>query len=323
MTTNKRLANGTKVHTNVALSTVYLPRSLAANINANVTGVVQSSWTRHRGEVDESVVYMVQHDANQPTAAYFADEFKLIAAAGDYVADLEGCIIMDYASAKTELEALEEILAKRHGIDSHVRERLIQMDINGDLDEDESTGAVRAWQEALTTFVNWGEGENQTPPDPDDNSINATGPCPTTQRSLPPIVTQWDHAKYLDGQYSVYPGHPLTIAYVISVAFPALADALAKHGDYPAHEALADVRIPGAGSAVWNGIDFLTRVRDGVCTPEQAIEWAENQWRHDTSNGHLSAYQPGQAQADKVRDLHLAEIVAFARSVDHATKEKP
>lgn len=141
------------------------------------------------------------------------------------------------------------------------------------------------------------------------------------EKLLPPIVTQWDHAKYLDGHYSVYPGHPLTIAYVITMAFPTLADAMIMDGTYPA--ALSDIRIPGAGGEVWGGVSFLTHIRDGVLTPEQAVQRADDHWRSTTDNGHREAYEAGQAQADKVKAAHLSEIVAFARGVVDATKEKP
>ncbi len=313
MTTSDRLVEGTKIHTNVALSATHGLRSLEANINARVAhtvGIVRGSSTWDRHEFNEDVVYYVEHVEGQPNAHYRRNEFNLISMANDFT---EGCIMSTYASAKAELEALEEALAKQHGIDSHVRERLMQMDINGQLDEDEPTGAVRAWQEALTTFVNW--------PEDDVPVANHVVTIPITQRTLPPIITQWDHAKYLDGDYSVYPGHPLTIAYVISVTFPTLADALVIRGDYP--EALADVRIPGAGGEVSGAISLLRHLRDGTCTPEQAVKRADDHWRSTTTNGHRDAFTPGQAQADRVKAAHLAEIVGFARGVIDATKEKP
>jgi hypothetical protein len=133
--------------------------------------------------------------------------------------------------------------------------------------------------------------------------------------TLSPITSQWDHAAYLDGKLSVYPGHPLTIAYIISVAFASMDEALAppKHGgDYPSHEALANIRIPGAGSEVWGGITLLQRLRDEEITVDQAVRLADDHWLGVTTDGHRDARAPGQAQADMVKPK-LAEIVAFAR----------
>jgi hypothetical protein len=181
---------GTKVYTNVALSTVHLPRSLASNIEArrsNAIGTVQGSWTRHRGEPDESIVYMVWHDAAEFNAPYFANEFNVIAGADQ--GELEGCIMSTYASAKAELEALEEILAKHYHLDSHVREQLMQLARDGRrMNEDDPTigHVVCAWQEALGTFANWPEDDMST--DPKDAADTST--TPGTQRTLPPIQLQ-------------------------------------------------------------------------------------------------------------------------------------
>lgn len=158
--TDNRLPIGTQVRTNVALTGLHRLRSLSANIGARTVkavGLIRGSHTWNRHKENEDVVYHVEHVAGDPLAHYRRNEFDVIAGADQ--GELEGCIIMTFASAKAELEALEEILAKHYCVDSHVRERLIQLDVNGDMNEDDPMigHVVCAWQEALTTYVNWPE----------------------------------------------------------------------------------------------------------------------------------------------------------------------
>ncbi len=100
------------------------------------------------------------------------------------------------------------------------------------------------------------------------------------------------------GEPSVYPGHPVTIAWVIVNAFPSYEAAFAKtESGYAA--ALASGDIPGAGGNVYAALDLLQRFREGVPF-DDAIAYSNRVWQSYTSDGFRDRREPGQAQADKV-----------------------
>jgi hypothetical protein len=110
---------------------------------------------------------------------------------------------------------------------------------------------------------------------------------------------------------AVYPGHQITLAYLITRAFPTFESAFVKSkddgwGSYPA--ALGSSLIPGAGSCVHAALSLLVKLRKG--TPiEQAFKEADDTWERVDSQ--MTAYpkrwKEGQEQADLVKPLLKAQ----------------
>ena len=119
---------------------------------------------------------------------------------------------------------------------------------------------------------------------------------------------------HLDGETIVYPGHPITLAYLITFEYASLEAATLKGAAYPL--ALENSRIPGAGGNVYNAIDLLRRVRQGVPI-EDALLWADQAWGYcdaqarggndpdDPKFGrdhYIARWKKGQEQADKYKE---------------------
>lgn len=105
---------------------------------------------------------------------------------------------------------------------------------------------------------------------------------------------------------TVYPGHPVTIAYFILRTFSS-PDAANKRGEN-FKAALTHKDIPGAGGCVHAALDFLDRAH--VAGIENALTWARERWLSETSDGYKDKRDPGQAEADMltpyVRELFEA-----------------
>lgn len=96
---------------------------------------------------------------------------------------------------------------------------------------------------------------------------------------------------------AVYPGHAITIAYVIARTFPSLPAARARDGDYPA--ALVHQSVPGAGGCVYAGLDLLARARDvGV---DEALAFGDQTWLAETDTAYRKVRDEGQRQADLIK----------------------
>lgn len=97
---------------------------------------------------------------------------------------------------------------------------------------------------------------------------------------------------------SVYPGHPLTIAYLITKAHSCFEEAAAPtcHGFA---RALGNNEVPGAGGNVHHGLEVLRKLHKGWDLPK-AAEWAKQIWARTDRQDHVVQ---GQEQADKVLPL--------------------
>ena len=134
----------------------------------------------------------------------------------------------------------------------------------------------------------------------------------------------------LDKEWSVYPGHPVTVAYLIVKIYPNYEEAFAGDGtvwDYP--NALSDNRIPGAGGNVSSAISLLRDLRESnhklsakgkECSVwEAAMCWAAESWStcdgqakggYDGNSAELvkrykDRWKLGQEQADRLEPLLL------------------
>lgn len=91
----------------------------------------------------------------------------------------------------------------------------------------------------------------------------------------------------LGGNPSVYPGHPGTVAYLITQHYSCLTDALKGTKDKP--PAIENTDIPGAGGNVYQALHVLSFV--GVYGVDAAMNLAENHWNHCDSQASSTQYQ--------------------------------
>lgn len=119
----------------------------------------------------------------------------------------------------------------------------------------------------------------------------------------------------LDGETSVYPGHPLTVAYLIIHLYPSLACATRKSDRSDYMHALSNGAVPGAGGNVYSALRFLQAVVRGEQSMQAAIDSANSNWEHcdgqaDGGRGYakseadrerfIKRWRHGQAQADRI-----------------------
>jgi hypothetical protein len=127
---------------------------------------------------------------------------------------------------------------------------------------------------------------------------------------------EWNQRNDRDilGENAVYPGHPVTVAYVITKVFDSFDVAFEASVSGPPN-ALCVNAIPGAGGCVYAALSLLKRLREGMPI-EQAFTWADEVWgsTDDMKNDgrswpgrtvapgyYLKRYQEGQAQADRFK----------------------
>jgi len=114
--------------------------------------------------------------------------------------------------------------------------------------------------------------------------------------------------KELLGDWSVYPGHPVTIAFLIIHKYPSLYEALYRKNSDSDCAALKDCDIPGSGNAVYLALDLLKELKN---TPslEETIQTHSRRWVENRKSGdHPQAALPGQAQADKIIPLFQSMV---------------
>lgn len=104
------------------------------------------------------------------------------------------------------------------------------------------------------------------------------------------------------GELAVYPGHAVTLALLITHAFPSLEAAEAKGRVFPA--ALESNDIPGAGGNVYAALALLRNLRDGMLW-EVAVRWADESWGACDNQALVNCLRwgKGQDQADRCKPL--------------------
>lgn len=110
-----------------------------------------------------------------------------------------------------------------------------------------------------------------------------------------------DDRKHLDGKFSVYPGHPITIAYLITMEYASYEDATVptKHGWCVA---VGNSNIPGAGGNVHSAVDVLAKLKNGMSIDE-VFAHADGNWSRCDSQekSNPDRWREGQDQADLVK----------------------
>lgn len=118
----------------------------------------------------------------------------------------------------------------------------------------------------------------------------------------------------IDRHQYVYPGHPLTIATFILLKFRDNLDFAFAPSDHGWPNALSDTDVPGAGDAVHAGLDLVKKVRDGLLTPEEAVEYADKRWTDFRTNcGYEDRLEPGRLEAEKIRPDFLRLATGIRR----------
>lgn len=110
---------------------------------------------------------------------------------------------------------------------------------------------------------------------------------------------------------AVYPGHCVTLAYLILHAFPSLEAAKHRSKGASCPDALSDSRIPGAGGPVYAALRVLELAFEhGV---DAALEYGDEIWRQETSSGYQNRREPGQLQADGIKADFRERFNAWAQ----------
>lgn len=104
-------------------------------------------------------------------------------------------------------------------------------------------------------------------------------------------------------EVAVYPGHPITLAWIITKVFPTFEEAF-KTTEYNWAAALGSIDVPGAGGCVHNALHVLQMLQQGEPL-ETAFAFADDMWaRTDTQKENdPKRWKEGQEQADKVKPL--------------------
>ena len=104
--------------------------------------------------------------------------------------------------------------------------------------------------------------------------------------------------EHLGGEYAIYPGHPVTIAYLIMKRFPSLEAAMKRSERSGFSAASSDNAIPGAGGRVHAAVRLLQRRHDGDPWAE-LFAVADDIWESE----HFDQHEQGQQQADRIKPL--------------------
>jgi hypothetical protein len=119
---------------------------------------------------------------------------------------------------------------------------------------------------------------------------------------------QWE-AQHLNGQMIRYPGHPLVNATLIMDLYPSLDEASRRLPGKTYPNALGDVRVPGAGCAVYAALDALklalTRGVD-VAKTEANRYW--NNWLDQSPEHNREGWRIGQEQAAMIYGTFCSKL---------------
>ena len=110
---------------------------------------------------------------------------------------------------------------------------------------------------------------------------------------------------------TVYPGHALTLAYLVMLHYPSYEAAAVRRDDASCPDALSNSEIPGAGGCVYSALDLLKHgFTLGV---EEALEFGDRRWEGETETAYKDRRQPGQAQADAIKDKFRERFARWPR----------
>ena len=119
-----------------------------------------------------------------------------------------------------------------------------------------------------------------------------------SQHEIPVLIEAYEVLSWIrevSGADLVFLGHPVVIACAIIALYPSIGKVTAptKHG---AKEALADLRVPGAGDCVRVAVHALQS--GGSAT--DMLDEMRRYWSRSQAGGHKGNVDPGIAQAIKL-----------------------
>ena len=125
----------------------------------------------------------------------------------------------------------------------------------------------------------------------------------------------------LGGEGLVYPGHPITVAFVITHVYDSYEGAVAPcpSGGGSCH-AVGNHDVPGAGSNVYLAVDLLKHYFVDGWSIEKCFEWADTAWGHvdgmaETKDPRWAErYMKGLAQAARVKERLAARLREWPRT---------
>jgi hypothetical protein len=133
-------------------------------------------------------------------------------------------------------------------------------------------------------------------------------------------MRMYEAEKRLLGGHSVYPGHPITVALMITEMFPDLesADRPTEHV-FPA--ALGSQDIPGAGGNVYAALELLRSLKRGKDF-EKGMADAEKQWLSQVEGYRDDRVAEGSRQAEVARGILEGRIQAWLGSARASAEPK-
>jgi hypothetical protein len=132
--------------------------------------------------------------------------------------------------------------------------------------------------------------------------------------------------RYWIGEAPVYPGHPVTCALIILLAY--MQNVTAAWRPVPKYAYLAcegELEVPTAGGALSSGCSLIQHVLTRRMTIDEALAWGDRGWVG--AGGHKDKEAPGQEQADQMKALLRAALevelegVAKAQALCHSLRE--
>ena len=112
------------------------------------------------------------------------------------------------------------------------------------------------------------------------------------------------------GTAVVYPGHPLTVAWVITHVFSDFETASIPDGEFGFSAACRNSDISGAGGNVHNAMSLLRTLRQGKRGLQETLDHADELWAScdDQKTRYPDRWKMGQEQADLVKPFFLARV---------------
>lgn len=105
------------------------------------------------------------------------------------------------------------------------------------------------------------------------------------------------------GEFSVYPGHPVTVGLVIMARFKNFDEANDKSKSGPP-AALVSYDVPGGGGEVYQAMDLLYKIKKGAPV-EAAIKEVHDDWQ---AGGHRARIEEGKAQAERFMPRYIEKV---------------
>lgn len=111
---------------------------------------------------------------------------------------------------------------------------------------------------------------------------------------------------------TVYPGHPVSIAYLVMRSFPDFATAATRTEGRTFPAALGSGSIPGAGSNVYAALDTLSHaLKYGI---DAGLAYGDDYWSGCASGcNYGERHAPGQQQADSIKAPFRELFATWAR----------